>query len=338
MAISFSSDSGRVTLDGRLQGRILAEIDGETLHRFDRKLAEHPSPDDFNNIGGNSLWPAPEGGAFAFNYLGGDWLVQPGVNTAESAERILPDGTLYCERLVPLSNRRGARFEVAFRRKVRPRPLAELLRGSGLRGVGYREEDVLEFSEPQSPERAIIGAWSLEQFPKTPETLAFGRVTVGDACAAVNPDYYADPCPSMTFSGPDFTFRLGGTARIQIGLAATGRCEFIGALVPELELLVLRRTPYQADGRYFNIADNAQPGGIYSAADQYSIFNGADLGFFELETIAPAQFAKGMVTASRLSSETMIFKGRPDALMRLLERRLDFHLPCNDSQERNEKL
>ena len=324
MAISFESDSGKVILDGALQGRVLAELDGETIHRFDRELAARPSPTEFNNIGGNSLWPAPEGGAFAFNYLEKEWLVQPGVNTAISAERTLANGALYCERLVPLANRRGARFEVAFRRKVAPLPLADLLRGTGVSGVGYREEDELAFTEPQSPDSAIIGAWSLEQFPKTPKATAFGRAGSGDARAAVNSDYYADPFPVMTFNGADFTFRLGGNERIQIGLSDSRKCEFIGALVPERDLLILRRTPHQEDGRYFNIADNEQPGGVWSASDQYSIFNGADMGFFELETIAPAKFANGMVTGSELVSETMIFRGPEEALCKMLEEHFGF--------------
>jgi len=324
MAISFESDSGKVILDGKLQGRILTELGGETIHRFDRELAAHPSPDEFNNIGGNSLWPAPEGGAFAFNYLDKDWLVQPGVNTAISAERIRPDGALYCERQVPLANRRGAQLEVAFRRRVVPLPLNDVLRKFGVSGVGYREEDELSFSEPQDPERAIVGAWSLEQFPKTPRTVAFGRTGVGGARAAVNPDYYADPFPVMVFSGREFAFRLGGQERIQIGLSASAKCEFIGAFVPERELLIVRRAPFQPEGKYFDIADNEQPRGVWSASDQYSIFNGADMGFFELETIAPAKFRDGMVTGSRLVAETMIFRGPKEKLYMLLEERFDF--------------
>ena len=77
--LRLKSSDGTVMVSNKLQGRIFAEIGGELIHNFVRRLAEHPDPDNFNNIGGNSLWPAPEGGDFAFNYPPhGGWMVQPG--------------------------------------------------------------------------------------------------------------------------------------------------------------------------------------------------------------------------------------------------------------------
>ena len=60
--------AGNLLVSNTLQGRIMAEIGGKLIHRFDADLAERPDPENFNNLGGNSLWPAPEGGDFAFNY------------------------------------------------------------------------------------------------------------------------------------------------------------------------------------------------------------------------------------------------------------------------------
>ena len=99
------SGNGAVLLSAAMQGRIFAEMDGELLHRLDVPLAEHPS-DSFNNIGGNSLWPAPEGGAFAFNYPadGGPWRVQDGINKVCS--RILPGGAAMVKEIT-LENRKG---------------------------------------------------------------------------------------------------------------------------------------------------------------------------------------------------------------------------------------
>ena len=71
---------GNILVSNTLQGRIMAEIKGTLIHRFEADLAENPDPDNFNNLGGNSLWPAPEGGDFAFNYPPeGDWYVQEGI-------------------------------------------------------------------------------------------------------------------------------------------------------------------------------------------------------------------------------------------------------------------
>ena len=66
--------------------------------------------------------------------------------------------------------------------------------------------------------------------------------------------------------------------------------------------------------RYFNIADNDQPAGPWSAADMYSIFYGAGLGFYELETIAPARIDGGNLLASSLTSATFIRHGDLGAL------------------------
>ena len=111
---------GAVYLAPQLQGRIFAELDGEVLHRFDAELAEDPSPDDFNNLGGNSLWPAPEGGEFAFNYPadGSPWRVQAGINSAVS--KLSADGTAM-SRVIALENRKGVRSELLHLREVSPR-------------------------------------------------------------------------------------------------------------------------------------------------------------------------------------------------------------------------
>ena len=58
---------GEIFLTSALQERIFAAMDGEILHRLDLSSVNH-APEEFCNLGGNSLWPAPESGAFAFNY------------------------------------------------------------------------------------------------------------------------------------------------------------------------------------------------------------------------------------------------------------------------------
>ena len=85
-----ASTDGTVWLSPGLQGRIFCSIGEELTHKLDFELAAHPT-DGFNNIGGNSFWPGPEGGAFAYNYPHGEWTVQDGINkvrpslTVESA-------------------------------------------------------------------------------------------------------------------------------------------------------------------------------------------------------------------------------------------------------------
>jgi len=86
-------------------------------------------------------------------------------------------------------------------------------------------------------------------------------------------------------------------------------------------LLILRRTK-PPNGVYFNIADNDQADGPYSAADLYSVFNGGALGFFELETIGAMHVANGNVATSSLVSETTILRGAVTELRRYLEEQL----------------
>ena len=101
-------------------------------------------------------------------------------------------------------------------------------------------------------------------------------------------------------------------------MRAANRPELLGALDGGRELLILRRMDPQ-EGVYFNIADNEQPGGPWSAADMYSVFNGGNLDFFELETIAPLQTEDNRVARCTLISETLIVRGSVKELERYLE-------------------
>ena len=66
--LELACKNGTIFVSNKLQGRIFAEINGTFVHNFIEELAANPDPVNFNNIGGNSLWPAPEGGDFAYNY------------------------------------------------------------------------------------------------------------------------------------------------------------------------------------------------------------------------------------------------------------------------------
>ena len=70
-------------------------------------------------------------------------------------------------------------------------------------------------------------------------------------------------------------------------------------------LLCVREIVGPREGMYFNIADNDQPQGPFSAEDAYSIFNADEtLGFFELETVGGALVQNGRLKGSRLLSRT----------------------------------
>ena len=299
--------AGNLLVSNTLQGRIMAEIGGKLIHRFDADLAEHPDPENFNNLGGNSLWPAPEGGDFAFNYSpSGGWYVQKGINSVKSTLLEEGEGTLLIGKEFELLNRRGKTVKVTWRRRITALPVPVL----PVPALKYKSVDTLSLAEPADLYDVLISAWSLEQLPGAAGITAFGRCAKG-AKEAINTDFYGDPMPRLTFEDKWFKFALGGPCRLQIGISSAAAPELIGSFDPARGVAVLRRTPARNDGRYINFADNDQKNGPFSAADQYSIFNGSEeLDFHELETLAPMTLdSRGRVTGSRLESETLILSG-----------------------------
>lgn len=316
--LTLSSVDGMIAVSNRLQGRIFCELDGELIHRFNAGLAADPSPDRFNNLGGNSLWPGPEGGEFAFNYLPDTgWLVQDAINRQETVTVADTPEMAVVAKNITLMNRKGVEVPLIFRRSLWPMTTPAY----GLKSISYCTIDKLQAVNPQRLVKALFGAWSLEQFPGGDGVIAFGRFA-GDAKGAINTDFYGDPGSRLQYYGNVFRLELGGKERFQIGIAHMARPELIGAFDRQRGLLMIRcQLNRDNSGIYFNIADNDQPHGPYSAADCYSIFNGGELGFFELETIAPLELdAAGRGLCSRLESKTVILKGTPEQLAVCLER------------------
>ena len=265
------------------------------LHRLDGERLEQPRADDFNNLGGNSLWPAPEGGPLAFNYPpgSGDWYVQDGVTQVAARVCAVTRDHAVMEKHTALINRRGVLLRLTFRREVTANDPAPMIAGFSLKGVAYRCRDTLTPQNAVAADDALFAAWSLEQFPGADGVIAFAAVPCPQE--SINFDYYGEPGERIQYHPGGFTFALGGKDRHQIGVRVEAGATMIGALDTNRSRLYLRRTQRQ-EGRYFNIADNEQPGGPASAADLYSVFNGGELDFFELETIAPAQSQDGRIS------------------------------------------
>lgn len=308
--------SGNILVSNTLQGRIMAEIKGELIHRFEADLAENPDPDNFNNLGGNSLWPAPEGGDFAFNYPPqGDWYVQEGINKTQT--RVIEEGkgTLVIGKEFSLLNRKGSTLNVTLRRRIEAAESA----GYGVDALRYRTLETLTLDAPCALENGVISAWSLEQLPGAAGIVGFGKCLKG-AEQGINTDFYGDPLVRMSFKEQWFRFDLGGPNRLQIGVSSKAAPEMIGSFDPSRGVAVLRWTPGRSDGKYINFADNDQKDGAFSAADQFSIFNGSEeLDFHELETLAPMTLDEnGAVTGSTLESETLILRGENSKLIQIL--------------------
>jgi hypothetical protein len=318
--IELHAGRGSLLIPPALGGRLFCQLDGELIHRLDAAAMRNPSPEGYDNLGGNSLWPAPEGGPFAFNYPPDSdaWYVQDGVSKAIPS--VTPTGPREArvEKTIGLINRKGIRLDLQYRRAVSVMDLPPAANGYALSGLAYTTDDSFEPLEPCSAQQVLLAPWSLEQFPGAEGILAFGKVSGGPD--ALNCDFYGDPGDRIAWHPWGFTFRLGGTDRHQIGLRVKAQPECIGALDSGRSLLFLRKTQPQA-GLYFNIADNEQPDGPLSAADLFSIFNGGELGFFELETIGAMQSEGGLLSTSTLQSQTLVLKGTLPELRRYLAER-----------------
>jgi len=318
--LGMSCGNGMIWISNLLGGRIFCSIGDELIHQFRADLAKNPEPGEFNNLGGNSLWPAPEGGKFAYNYLpDGTWTVQDAVSVQPSETVSQSADFPEISKAMKLKSRQGKEIKMNFERRVKPLDLEKTCSEYNLRGVGYHSDESLTPQGEYPIDDFLVAAWSLEQFPGADGVVAFGK-TASQAEGCINDDFYGNPHPRLSYHDHVFQFKLGGPDRLQIGIKAEFAPELIGTLDEQRGLLIIRTTPVRSDGRYINIADNDQPNGVYSAADCFSIFNGAsELNFYELETIAPMQEENGILGASRLESETMIFQGAVADLKRCLE-------------------
>lgn len=313
---------GSILLPPSLAGRIFCQWDGELIHRLDAASLGTPAGGDYINFGGNSLWPAPEGGEYAFNYAENSdaWLVQDGIATAPVSVSFDGDRAVV-NKQITLNNRKGKSLNLTYYRAVSAE--IALVAGYVLEGMRYYTEDRFDAAADQDATDVLLAPWSLEQFPGAEGIVAFG--TLGDPSQPLNLDFYGDPGHRIVHAAGQFTFHLGGVDRHQIGIPVTTQPTLIGALDLNRSLLFVRRTAPQP-GRYFNIADNDQAAGPWSAADLYSIFNGGELGFFELETIGAMNVDGGRLGKSSLRSETLILKGSTDELLRYSAEVLGVHL------------
>lgn len=318
--VELSTPDGGVLVSPGLQGRIFCHVKGELVHRLDASLLANPVPSVFNNLGGNSLWPAPEGGQYAFNYLPGsdEWLVQAGIADVNPEVTHQDAGRAVTVKTVSLSNRQGNVVEVTITRSVASIDVSEELADFALNAVAYESKDRFDPQGRYLPEDVLLAPWSLEQFPNAKSSIAFAIVE--NPAVAINFDFYDDPKQWIFYGSDCFAFVLGNGTRQQIGIKASHRPTLIGALDRARSLLVLRTTPVRTE-TYFNIADNHQKDGPYSAADCYSIFNTGELDFYELETIAPLQTRDGILTSNTLLSQTVILQGSLEELNRYLSAR-----------------
>jgi hypothetical protein len=286
-----------------LGARVFCELCGLSLHRLDLENVRQPNR-PFNNYGGNNFWPAPEGGRFGFNYDGNTWRVQAAVNDQPFVMDAMTGSGARAIKETTLINRMGTGLEALMQREFAvvslPPLLADLHPAAGL---AYTVDDRIDVRNHVSMEEGLLACWTLEQFDAGDTTTSFARVE--RPREAINFDFYEDPGSRITYAGRGFFYGTDGRMRGQIGIRKESNPEFLGFFDLQRRLLCVREIVGQPEGMYFNIADNDQLQGPFSAQDKYSIFNGDEsLRFFELETVGGAQIRNSRLTGSHLTSRT----------------------------------
>jgi hypothetical protein len=303
--LEFTHPSAHCALCPDLGGRVFGEVQGLSVHRIDLECVAKPDR-SFNNFGGSNFWPAPEGGNLAFNYWNDEWYVQECINDQPFEVIRKEADSAVIQKRIALRNRAGTVLDALMRRELTTLPMPTAwLAGKQLRGfLSYRTVDSFEIHNSVTTEQALIGAWTLEQFDASPTTISF--CVVLEPRSAVNFDFYHPPHASITCYPHGFTYQTDGLSRAQIGIKKAARASFIAFYDIARSLLCVRELKQYKGDLYFNIADNDQLHGPFSAADNYSVFNSsADLGkFFELETVGGAHMENGLLKGSELVTET----------------------------------
>jgi hypothetical protein len=314
-----SGSGARVVAVPALAGRIFLVNRDRVAHRFDADRVLSPSREIgvYNNYGGLNVWPAPEGGEFGWAYTrDGKWHVQDGVNAAPFRVSTDTEGSLAMERTSTIVNRRGTELSVRWQRAVEFRGIPDA--GPGVEGCRLLVTDTLSCIPSAG---VLIAPWTLEQFDASAATESF--CVAADPRNAINFDYYEHPGNRIEYRERHFVYRTDGAKAGQIGVRAAARPRAIGMLDRANGFLAVRTVQgVSAALRYFNMADNDQPRGPWSAADVYSIFNSPpELSFLELETVGGCAEREGAFAPIPLTSETDYFFGGSGSLVKLIEER-----------------
>ncbi|OHB52893.1 MAG: hypothetical protein A2Y12_03615 [Planctomycetes bacterium GWF2_42_9] len=274
-----------------------------SLHRIDIDTVKSPNK-TFNNYGGNNFWPAPEGGIFGFNYEGNTWRVQSAINSEPFIMINKSQKSAIAHKQTMLINRKGTQIKVNMHRTFSIAPVTELFNQiTPVCSFAYTVEDCVDVLNQLDSEDGLLGCWTLEQFNAGKTTIAF--VLVEDVYNAVNFDFYEHPNERLDYGSRGLIYRTDGIKAGQIGIKTAANASCIGFCDTASRIICIREIVVPSQGTYLNFADNDQPKGPYSAADNYSIFNGGPTqNFFELETVGAAEIDHGIVKGSKLVTKT----------------------------------
>ena len=288
-----------VALD--LEGRIFSFFDGEVVSRVNADaVLKESHAGEYQNPGGDALWPAPEGSRVGYLYSTGEWRVPPGLSGARYRVLSQKENSAHIRAEIDLVTSLGHGVPTAFDRAIRvttePGRL-NLTVTDSIEYLGARE---------LSPSEARLAPWTLSQFDTSPGM----EVVFPEVSAESIHDFYEPSDELRELKDGLWHVKTEGGRRFQIGMAAA---------VPWIELRVpwqnatIRRTaaPLPEGQRYIDIADSAPADAPGDFAARYSVYNDAG-SFMEIEAAGPCfdRLARGaavsheVVTEFRLAPES----------------------------------
>jgi hypothetical protein len=231
-----------------LEGRLFTVINGRVLNRVDPSAIEkRTNRSAYLNPGGDTLWPAPEGTCFGYEYGTGKWRVPPAITGAvwEVVEQAENRSVIRAE--VDLVNNRQLGIPCEFERQIEierrgdglTQHVTEVIRYIGVQTLGSRQ--------------FRLAPWSLCQFDSGAGSIVVMPPLADDDVR----DLYDSSVPQRGLSGDLYVVDAQTPYRFQLGL---------GENVPWIEyrsgtVFRVRRSAgaLPAGQRYIDIAD-APPG------------------------------------------------------------------------------
>lgn len=193
-----------------IEGRLFTVLNGQVLSRVvPSAILNHSNKNNYQNPGGDALWPAPEGACFGYEYGTGKWRVPPAITGAvweveqsinKTVIRAEIDLVNNLQIGIPCEFERHIEFEC--RGKSQIQHVTELIRY-----IGVKKLDMDEFR---------LAPWSLCQFD------------VGPECKVIMPppspediwDMYDSSLSQRGMSGDIYTVDAKTDFRFQLGLGA----------------------------------------------------------------------------------------------------------------------
>jgi hypothetical protein len=146
-----------------LEGRLFAVLDGQVLNRVvPDAILNRSNKSGFLNPGGDTLWPAPEGTCFGYEYASGSWRVPPAITGAAWEVVASTENSAVMRAEVDLINSRQLGIPCEFERHIHIEASDDKLIQNVtevIRYIGTRELDEGEF---------LLAPWSLCQFDSGP--------------------------------------------------------------------------------------------------------------------------------------------------------------------------